>query len=169
MQNVVDFWWQISGSLPRKNRLQMFVTENFTTFFTTSKEICHLDFALGAFSRKTCASSLVIDRKIWFETSCAPLVHPHQGMRVRWPGMERNPKMAKRVESTPDPNTFEKYRDTPPISIAILLQKYALFLEESSIYTTNLHHDTPPICITILLQKYQRQGSLEHPQKLADK
>ena len=30
----------------------------------------------------------------------------------------------RRVESTPDPDTFGKYRDTPPISIAILLQKY---------------------------------------------
>ena len=56
--------------------------------------------------------------------------------------------------STPDPETFEKYRDTPPISFAIFLQKYALLLAESSIYTTNLHHDTPPICIAILLQKY---------------
>ena len=60
----------------------------------------------------------------------------------------------RRVELTPDPDTFEKYRDTPPISIAILLQKHALFLAESSIYTTNLYHDTPPICIAILLQKY---------------
>ena len=60
---------------------------------------------------------------------------------------------------------FEKYRDTPPISIAILLQEYALLLAESSIYTTNLYHDTPPICIAILLQKYQGQGSLEHSQE----
>ena len=60
----------------------------------------------------------------------------------------------RRIKSTPDPDTFEKYRDTPPISIAILLQKYALLLAESSIYTTNLYHDTAPICIAILLQKY---------------
>ena len=39
-------------------------------------------------------------------------------------------------------NLCEKYRDTPPISIAILLQKYALPLAESSLYTTNLYHDT---------------------------
>ena len=51
-------------------------------------------------------------------------------------------------------DTFEKYRDTPPISIAILLQNYALPLAESSIYATNLYRDTPPICIAILLQKY---------------
>ena len=56
----------------------------------------------------------------------------------------------RRVATTPDPDTFEKYRDTPPISIAILLQNYALLLAESSIYTTNLYHDTPPICITHL-------------------
>ena len=60
----------------------------------------------------------------------------------------------RRITSTPDPDTVEKYRDTPPISIAILLQKYALLLAESSIYTSNLYHDTRPICIAMLLQKY---------------
>ena len=39
----------------------------------------------------------------------------------------------RRVTSTPDPDTFEKYRDTPPSSIARLLQKYALLLAESRI------------------------------------
>ena len=68
-------------------------------------------------------------------------------------------------ESSIDPDTFEKYRDTPPISIAILLQKYALLLAESSMYTTNLYHDTPPICIATLLQKHR--GSLEHSQYFA--
>ena len=71
---------------------------------------------------------------------------------------------SRRITLTPDPDTFEKYRDTPPISIATLLQKYALLLAESSAYTTNLYRDTPPICTAILLQKYQGQGSLEHPQ-----
>ena len=33
-------------------------------------------------------------------------------------------------------------------------------------YTT-LYHDTPPICIAMLLQKYSGQGSLEHPQLVA--
>ena len=66
--------------------------------------------------------------------------------------------------STPDPDTLETYRDTPPISIAILLQKYVLLLAES-IYSTNLYHDTPPICIAILLQKYWGQGSLGPPQE----
>ena len=60
------------------------------------------------------------------------------------------------------PDTFKKYRDTPPICIAILLQKYALSLAETSIYTTNLYHDTAPMSIAILLQKYSGQGSLEH-------
>ena len=41
----------------------------------------------------------------------------------------------------------QKHHNTPPICIAILLQKYALFLAESSIYTTNLYHDAAPICI----------------------
>ena len=60
----------------------------------------------------------------------------------------------RRVESTPDPNTFENYRDTPPQFYRDTFAKYALLLAESSIYTTNLYHDTPPICIAILLQKY---------------
>ena len=38
----------------------------------------------------------------------------------------------RQVMSTPDPDTFEKYSDAPPISIAIRLQKHALFLAESS-------------------------------------
>ena len=46
------------------------------------------------------------------------------------------PPTCRRVKLTPDPDTFEKYRDTPPISIAILLQKYALLFAETSIYTT---------------------------------
>ena len=35
----------------------------------------------------------------------------------------------RRVTSTPDPDTFEKYRDTPPICITILLQKYTILTE----------------------------------------
>ena len=41
-----------------------------------------------------------------------------------------------RVKSTPDPDAFEKYRDTPPISIAIFLQKYALPLGRNE----HFHH-----------------------------
>ena len=59
--------------------------------------------------------------------------------------------LLRRIQSTPDPDTFEKYRDTPPISIAIFGQKYALLLADSSIYTINLYHDTASICITIQL------------------
>ena len=60
----------------------------------------------------------------------------------RWHVMKIGLKF-RRAQSTPDPDTFEKYRDTPPISIAILLQKYALFWQKV-VYT-------PPICITIRL------------------
>ena len=60
----------------------------------------------------------------------------------------------RRAKSTPDRDTFEKCRDTPPTSVAIILQKSALLLAESSIYITNLYHDTAPIWIAILLQKY---------------
>ena len=36
------------------------------------------------------------------------------------------------------PILMRKYRDTPPVSIAILLQKYALFLVENLISRTNI-------------------------------
>ena len=55
----------------------------------------------------------------------------------------------RRVESTPDPDTLEKYRDTPPTSIAILLQKHALFLAESSIYTIRLPFVSRYFCRSI--------------------
>ena len=42
----------------------------------------------------------------------------------------------------------------------MLLQKYALPLTESGIYTTNLYHDTPPICIAILLAEVIGSGVL---------
>ena len=60
----------------------------------------------------------------------------------------------RRVKSTLDLDTFEKYRDTPPILFEILLPEHALLLAESSISTTNLPHDTAPICIAMLSQKY---------------
>ena len=41
------------------------------------------------------------------------------------------------VKWTPDPNSFEKYPDTHLISIAMLLQKFALILGESSMYTAS--------------------------------
>ena len=52
----------------------------------------------------------------------------------------------RRTKSTSEPDTFEKYRDTPPMSIATLSQKYALLLAESSIYSvsrdaSHLHRD----------------------------
>ena len=46
-ENAVDFWWQISCQFsPGKIGLK-FVTENFTTFFTSRKDICHLELTLG--------------------------------------------------------------------------------------------------------------------------
>ena len=45
----------------------------------------------------------------------------------------------------------------------MFLQKHALLLAASSIYTTNLYHDTAPTCIAKLLQKYQGQGLFGRP------
>ena len=47
-----------------------------------------------------------------------------------------------RIKSTLDPDTFEEYRDTPPISIAILCRSMPSW--QKVVYT-------PPICITIRL------------------
>ena len=54
-----------------------------------------------------------------------------------------------RVASTPDRDTFEKYRDTPPICITMRLQKYALLLVGSSVYTTHLYYVALPIHIRV--------------------
>ena len=54
-------------------------------------------------------------------------------------------------------------KSTPPVSIAILLQNYALLLAESSIYT-NLYHDAPPICFAIPFSEVLGSGLLGHPQ-----
>ena len=52
---MVDFWWQIICRFsPGKIGLK-FVTENFTTFFTSRKEICHLELTLGESSPKISA------------------------------------------------------------------------------------------------------------------
>ena len=58
------------------------------------------------------------------------------------------PVLSQKSQIGPWPRYFEKYRDTPPIFIAILLQKYALFLAQKVVYT-------PPICITIRLPLYR--------------
>ena len=50
----------------------------------------------------------------------------------------------RRVESTPDPDTFEKYRDTPSVSIARCFCKSIRLLLAEVVYT-------PPICLTIRL------------------
>ena len=60
------------------------------------------------------------------KTPCAP--SPNHFFEVSDPCSRHSGSQ----KSTPDPDTYEKYRDTPPISIALLLQKYALLLAESS-------------------------------------
>ena len=72
----------------------------------------------------------------------------------------------RRAKLPHDPDIFEKFRDAPPVFMAMILSKYALLFAESSINTTSLHHNTAPLCIAMLLQKYEGQGSLEHPQSL---
>ena len=67
------------------------------------------------------------------------------------------------------PDTFEKHHDTPLISIAMLLQKCALLLAESSMYTTNLCHDAPPISIRIYRDAFAEvfeSGLVGTPQKI---
>ena len=54
----------------------------------------------------------------------------------------------------PWPRYFWKVSRYASHFYGILLQRYALLLAESSIYTTNLYHDAAPICIAILLRKY---------------
>ena len=45
----------------------------------------------------------------------------------------------------PEPDTFEKFRDTPPISVAMFLPKHVLVLVGNDMYTTHLYHHTAPI------------------------
>ena len=72
----------------------------------------------------------------------------------------------RRVKSTPDPDTFEKYRDTPPISVAILSPKYALLLADNCICTSNVYHNTPPICIAMLCRNIGVRGRWNTPNPL---
>ena len=59
-------------------------------------------------------------------------------------------RILRRIESTPDPDTFEKYRDTPPTSIAILFAKVCpplgrklyILHQFVSRYVSHLHRDT---------------------------
>ena len=62
--------------------------------------------------------------------------------------------------ANPDPDIFEKYRDTPPMSIATLLQTYSLSADSSicTSSTTNLNHDTAPNCIAILFAEILGPG-----------
>ena len=59
-----------------------------------------------------------------------------------WSWVTESPYL-RRVESTPHPNTFEKYRDTPPISMAYFCKSMPSSWHKM-VYT-------PPICIAIRL------------------
>ena len=48
---MVDFWWQMFSLFSTRENAEFF-TENFTTFFTTRKDICHLELTLGVSSSK---------------------------------------------------------------------------------------------------------------------
>ena len=50
---MLDFWWQIFCRFSPGKRGVKFVTENFTTFFTSRKEICHLELTLRESSPKS--------------------------------------------------------------------------------------------------------------------
>ena len=74
----------------------------------------------------------------------------HRGDRENTPKFacmhHKNPEVYlkfRRVKSTPDPDTFEKYRDTPPISMAYFCKSMPPSWQKV-VYT-------PPTCITIRL------------------
>ena len=60
-----------------------------------------------------------------------------------------DPILDQEGDMDPDPGTFENYDDAPPISIAVLLQEYTLFLADSITYTTDLYHDAAAIFMAI--------------------
>ena len=63
----------------------------------------------------------------------------------------------------PDPDTSEKYRDTPPVSVARLWQNYALFLAEGSIYTTNLYPIRFPFVSRYFCRSIRARGRWDTP------
>ena len=69
-----------------------------------------------------------------------------------------------RDKSISDPNAFKKYRDTPPISTAILLQTHAL-LFAASVYicTTNLGHDAARTCTASTFAEVLESGVVGTP------
>ena len=69
------------------------------------------------------------------------------------------------VTPTLGPNISEKYRDTRPISIAVLCESMPSSWSEVVLHHPFVWH-TPPICTTKLLQKYWSQGLLGHSQVL---
>ena len=71
------------------------------------------------------------------------------------------------VTKSPPPSEFsgESNRPLTPIPMKSF---YRDTFANICVYTTNLYHDTPPICIAMLLQKYSGEGSLEHLESLSD-
>ena len=95
------------------------------------------------------------------DLSCGHLyLAPGSDNQCKMIGRERQGSIAvtfHQVDSHIDhwPRYFENHRATTPISIAIamLWQKYALFLDGTTTYTINSYLDAAPVCIAVLLQK----------------
>ena len=93
-------------------------------------------------------SNLAFEQLVHLPESCH-VCFMHAMLPASWDQMKEVHPMfgawlIRRIESTPDSDTFEKYNDIRPISIAMLLQKHALLLAESSVYSTSLYYDMPP-------------------------
>ena len=71
------------------------------------------------------------------------------GNSREWPISRQGGEIALKspvaTQATPDHNTFEKYRDTPPIRITIRLQNYAHCWLEVKYVQKYVYHDTPLI------------------------
>ena len=62
---MVDFWWQIFCQFSPGKIGVKFDTENFTTFFTARKDICHLELTLGTSSPKAAFMHVVVFLQGW--------------------------------------------------------------------------------------------------------
>ena len=68
---------------------------------------------------------------------------------------------------TPEHDTSAKYRDAPPFSLAILLQKHAPSLAGSSTFTAiYITMWLPCVATPSQKHKYEGQVPLEHPQSM---
>ena len=80
---VMDFWWQVFCWFSPGRKGLKFVTENFTTFFTSREENCHLELTLGESSPKVCTS--------W-------LARPWPPTRLFWSRISRPPGLGRRFD-----------------------------------------------------------------------